>query len=90
MTLDEFQNNAIYKSKGCQKCFHTGFKGRIGIFEIMVLDDNLKSLVLRSFDSNLIQKEALKQGMVTLRMDGIQKVLDGVTTIEEVIRVTQK
>lgn len=90
ITLDEFQNNVIYKSKGCQKCFHTGFKGRIGIFEIMVLDDNLKSLVLRSFDSNLIKKEALKQGMLTLRMDGIQKVLDGVTTIEEVIRVTQK
>jgi general secretion pathway protein E len=88
--MDEFQNNTFYKSKGCSKCFHTGFKGRIGIFETMVMDDNLKSLILRSFDSNLIKKEALKQGMVSLRMDGLQKVLKGITTIEEVIRVTQQ
>ncbi|UCH21754.1 MAG: type II secretion system ATPase GspE [Deltaproteobacteria bacterium] len=79
----------IYKAKGCESCFQTGYKGRIGIFEIMVLDDSIKSLILKTFDSNRIKKEALNQKMVTLRRDGIHKVLDGKTTIEEVLRVTQ-
>ncbi|MFO7965292.1 MAG: type II secretion system ATPase GspE [Desulfobacterales bacterium] len=79
----------LYRAKGCPECFHTGFKGRIGIFEIMVLESSLKSLVLKTYDSNRIKSEALKRGMVTLRMDGIDKVLSGITTVEEVIRVTQ-
>lgn len=82
--------DAFFESRGCDPCFGTGFRGRIGIFEIMVLTGELKGLILRSFDSNAIKEEALKRGMVTLRMDGIQKVLDGITTIEEILRVTQK
>ncbi|PQP35700.1 type II secretion system protein GspE [Desulfobacteraceae bacterium SEEP-SAG9] len=88
MIREQFMNHTIYRSKGCENCFHTGFRGRLGIFEIMVLEDNLKSLILKSHDSNLIKSEALKNKMVTLRLDGIQKVLDGITTIEEVVRVT--
>lgn len=90
ITRDQLKNHTIYKSKGCSKCFNTGFKGRIGIFEIMVLENNLSGLILKTYDSNLIKNEALKQNMVTLRQDGIQKVLNGITTIEEVLRVTQK
>jgi general secretion pathway protein E len=88
MIREQFMNHTSYRSKGCENCFHTGFRGRLGIFEIMVLEDNLKSLILKSHDSNLIKSEALKNKMVTLRLDGIQKVLDGITTIEEVVRVT--
>ncbi len=88
MIREQFMNHTIYRSKGCENCFHTGFRGRLGIFEIMVLEDSLKSLILKSHDSNLIKSEALKNKMVTLRLDGIQKVLDGITTIEEVVRVT--
>lgn len=84
----QLKENVIYKAKGCEKCFNTGYKGRIGIFEIMVLNDELKSLILKTYDSNLIKREALKFNMVTLRQDGRQKILNGITTIEEALRVS--
>ena len=80
----------IYRAKGCENCFHTGFKGRSAIFEIMVLNDELKSMILQTFDSNQIKNKAQEMKMVSLRKDGIQKLLGGVTTIEEVFRVTQQ
>ncbi|CAN2042729.1 Type II secretion system protein E [Candidatus Magnetomoraceae bacterium gMMP-15] len=83
------KNHIIYRAKGCQKCLDTGYKGRIGIFEIMIMDDAIKSLVLKTSDSNQIKNEALKRGMLTLRNAGVHKVLNGTTTIEEVFRVTQ-
>jgi general secretion pathway protein E len=85
---DKFKDSKIYKAKGCEKCFNTGYKGRMAIFEIMVLNSHLKSLILKTYDSNRIKNEALNKNMITLRQDGIQKVLDGITTIEEVLRVT--
>jgi general secretion pathway protein E len=88
ITPDQSQGVTIYKANGCESCIHTGYKGRTGIFEMMILDSSLKSLILKTFDSNRIKDEALKMNMVTLRMDGIDKVLTGISTIEEVIRVT--
>jgi general secretion pathway protein E len=79
----------IYRSVGCPKCFQSGYKGRIGIYEIMVLNETLHNMILQTHDSHQIQKEATRQGMTSLYDDGIQKVLDGTTTIEEVLRVTQ-
>jgi general secretion pathway protein E len=90
ITPDQVQGAAFYRAVGCDKCFQTGYKGRTGIFEIMALEADLKSLILKTFDSNLIKNEARKLNMVTLRQDGVQKVLQGMSTIEEVIRVTQK
>ena len=87
---DKIKDDKIYKAKGCEKCFNTGYKSRMAIFEIMVLNSHLKSLILKTYDSNRIKNEALNQNMITLRQDGIQKVLDGITTIEEVLRVTQR
>ena len=84
------EGRAIYKPKGCPACINTGYRGRIGIFEFMVIDDNIKSLVVTSHDSNRIRRQAVQSGMTTLRHDGIVKVLKGQTTIEEVLRVTQK
>jgi general secretion pathway protein E len=75
---------------GCEKCFHTGYRGRLGIFEIMVMSEELKTLILQTYDSNRIKSAARKQKMVTLRQDGIIKVLSGKTTLEEVLRVTQQ
>ena len=89
ITREQANSTTFYQAKGCPACFNTGYKGRIGIFEIMFLDNRLKSLILKTYDANRIKEEALKNKMVTLRSDGIQKVLSGVTTIEEVIRVTQ-
>ncbi len=90
ITRDQIGTGTMYQSVGCEKCVHTGFKGRLGIFEILTVDSKLKSLILQTFDSNRIKEEALKRNMVTLREDGIRKVMKGVTTLEEVLRVTQK
>ncbi|MCX7634729.1 MAG: type II secretion system ATPase GspE [Syntrophales bacterium] len=79
----------IYEKRGCQSCMHTGYRGRTGIFEIMVLDEPLKRLILKTSDSNQISELALERGMVSLLRDGANKVLKGITTIEEVFRVTR-
>jgi general secretion pathway protein E len=83
------QNNTFYRKKGCNLCMQTGFRGRTAIFEIMIVDDEIKKLVLKTSDANQINELALKQGMITLQKDGIDKVLNGVTTTEEVLRVTR-
>ncbi|MBW1727256.1 MAG: type II secretion system ATPase GspE [Deltaproteobacteria bacterium] len=90
ITPDQFQETTIYRANGCENCFHTGYRGRTGIFEIMLLDSSLKSLILTTYDSSQIKNAALNLNMVTLRQDGIQKVLRGISTIEEIIRVTQQ
>ncbi|MBT8339815.1 MAG: Flp pilus assembly complex ATPase component TadA, partial [Desulfatitalea sp.] len=87
---DRLGRYTFYRPKGCDKCFQTGYRGRIGIYEIMLMDNQLKSLVQRTYDAHQIKQEAIKQGLVTLRRDGIEKVLKGITSIEEVIRVTQQ
>ena len=90
ITPEMFAGKKIYRGKGCPLCLNTGYKGRAGIFELMILEDNIKNLVLKTPDANTIKHKAIEQGMVTLRQDGAQKVLDGITTIEEVFRVTQQ
>ena len=67
----------------------TGYRGRTAIFEMMILNDKLKKLILKTSDANLIGKEAVKLGMITLSQDGARKVLEGITTVEEVFRVTR-
>ncbi|MES0362372.1 MAG: type II secretion system ATPase GspE [Desulfobacteria bacterium] len=80
----------IHRGLGCSSCLNTGYRGRTGIFELMILDDSIKNLILRTSDANAIKRQAIDQGMLSLRQDGAQKVLDGITTIEEVFRVTQQ
>ena len=87
---NQFNKDHIYKAVGCDKCIGTGYSGRLGIFEIMRLTEKLKSLILGTYDANQIKNEARREKMLSLRQDGIQKVLNGVTTIEEVLLVTQK
>ena len=90
ITSDMYAGAKMYKGSGCESCLNTGYKGRTGIFEMMVLDDQIKNLILKTSDSNSIKNMAVEQGMVTLRQDGASKVVKGVTTVEEVLRVTQK
>ena len=81
----------VYRGAGCSTCIQTGYKGRSGIFELMLLDDRIKNLILKTSDANAIKRMAVKEGgMITLRQDGAKRVLDGTTTIEEVFRVTQQ
>jgi len=90
ITPEMFADKKIYEGKGCQGCLNTGYRGRTGIFELMILDDPIKNLILKTSDSNTIKRKAVEQGMITLRQDGALKVLNGITTVEEVHRVTQK
>ncbi len=82
------ENNKIYRSMKCPACMNTGYRGRTAIFEMMVLNDDLKKLILKTSDANQIRSEAIKSGMSTLLYDGARKVLEGITSIEEVYRVT--
>jgi len=85
----QLERNTLYRKQGCAACMNTGYRGRTAIFEILVLDDPLKRLILKTSDSNQIGDEAMRRGMINLLADGARKVLDGVTTIEEVFRVTR-
>jgi type II secretion system protein E len=78
----------LWKGHGCRKCHQSGFRGRQGIFELMISSDAIKDLVVKRTNANDIRQIALKEGMRTLRQDGWLKVLEGRTTIEEVARVT--
>ena len=80
----------ICKVKGCESCKHTGYKGRTAIYEILVVTDQIRELILKRASSGQIKKKAISLGMRTLRQDGWEKILMGVTTPEEVIRVTQQ
>ncbi|MCW8799643.1 MAG: type II secretion system ATPase GspE [Desulfobacter sp.] len=80
----------VFKPKGCPKCFNTGYSGRQAIMEILPLDEGLKSLILETSDANLIKEAAIKKGMKTLRADGLTKVAQGITSLREVLRVTQE
>jgi general secretion pathway protein E len=81
---------SLYRAIGCQNCLGTGYRGRTGIFELLVLDDDIRTLILKDYDSNTIRRAATEKGMLTLRQDGARKILKGITTIEEVVRVTQE
>jgi general secretion pathway protein E len=81
-------NHKIYRSKGCPSCMNTGYRGRTAIFEMMIFNDDLKKLILKTSDANQIREAAIKSGMSTLMRDGARKVLEGMTSIEEVYRVT--
>ena len=88
--LKHLQDKAIYTFSGCEKCRTTGFRGRIGIFEVLQVTEAIESLVISRSSSNDIKQRALSDGMTTLRDDGWTKVLNGITTIEEVLRVTEE
>ncbi|MFH1615086.1 MAG: type II secretion system ATPase GspE [Planctomycetota bacterium] len=75
--------------KGCDKCFQTGYRGRTGIYELMLIDERIRDLIYRRESAGVIKKAAIEAGLQTLRMDGARKVAEGITTISEVLRVTQ-
>lgn len=87
---EEGEQVPVFRAKGCEKCLGTGYKGRRGIYELMLMDDAIGPLVLQNADAQTIKRAALTQGMDTLRDDGARKVLLGLTTIEEVLAATQE
>ncbi len=89
LSKEDIRGRTLFQANGCPNCFHTGYKGRMPLFEILMMTPEIKSLVLTTSDANRIAQTGVKQGMTTLIEDGIDKVLQGVTTIEEILRVTQ-
>jgi general secretion pathway protein E len=79
----------LYRGRGCENCLETGYLGRTGISELLVMDDDIKELIGQRRGSHIVKQAAVKKGMSTLREDGLRKVLTGETTLEEVCRVTQ-
>lgn len=88
VNYEEYKDKTFYKGKGCPKCNGTGYKGRVGFYEVMLIDDELRDMIAENANSDQIRKVAVKNGMRTLRMQALLKAEQGVTTLEEVLRVT--
>ncbi|OGY91238.1 MAG: hypothetical protein A3H70_05080 [Candidatus Komeilibacteria bacterium RIFCSPLOWO2_02_FULL_48_11] len=87
---EDFSSILFFKGKGCNKCGRNGYKGRIGIYEVLPMTEEIKNLVNTRADSNAIRAKARGQGMITMLEDGFLKAKAGVTTIEEILRVTKE
>ncbi|MGA1869227.1 MAG: type II secretion system ATPase GspE [bacterium] len=87
---EDLKDGVVYRGTGCQKCLNTGYRGRTGIYELFLINDPIRKLIMEHTESNTLKKAGLDNGMVTLRQDGINKVIQGQSTIEEVVRVTQE
>jgi general secretion pathway protein E len=79
---------SFFRGSGCEDCRGTGYRGRVGLHELLTMNENIKDAILRTSDANEIKRVGLKTGLVTLRMDGIQKIRQGLTTVEEVLAIT--
>jgi general secretion pathway protein E/type IV pilus assembly protein PilB len=86
---DEVKNATIFRGTGCNECAKTGYRGRMGIYEIFSIDDEVRRLIYEKVPSNVIRARARELGMRTLREDGVRKIMAGITTPEEVISITQ-
>lgn len=85
---DTFPDGIVYKGKGCSNCGQTGYKGRIGLYEVMPISPTLRAMILKGASSDEVARQAKAEGMKTLRDDGIEKIKQGITTIEELMRET--
>jgi type IV pilus assembly protein PilB len=78
----------LFKGRGCPSCNNTGYRGRVGLYEVMEISDEIRELILAGASSMELKKKAIDEGMISLRLSGLQKVRDGLTTVEEVVRET--
>jgi len=85
---EDVANKKFYYGKGCDQCNNTGYRGRLGLYEIMLLDDDMRDAIIKHASTQLLRAEAKKRGMRTLRQSGLMSIYDGITTIEEVVRET--
>ena len=89
LTREDVPSGKLYRGTGCDECLKTGYLGRVGLFELMLIDDAIRQQVMAKEDANRIKQDAVRRGLITLRMDGARKVAAGITTVEEVVRVSQ-
>ena len=88
MELQGLPTEEVWLPKGCDRCRNTGYSGRVGIYELLTVDDGLRDIIARNPNVAEFRRMCIDRGMVTLRADGMDKVRKGVTTVEEVLRVT--
>jgi type IV pilus assembly protein PilB len=85
---EDVEGRIFYYGKGCETCNNTGYKGRMGLYEMMMLDDDMRDMIINHASTQMLRMESKKRGMRTLRQSGLLAIYDGVTTIEEVVRET--
>ncbi|PKL46423.1 MAG: pilus assembly protein PilB, partial [Planctomycetes bacterium HGW-Planctomycetes-1] len=88
LTPDIVKGKKFYYGRGCDQCNQTGYRGRLGIFEIMTFTDGMRELVMNHASTNVLRNAAKKNGMITLREKGLNAIYDGLTTIDEVVKET--
>jgi type II secretory ATPase GspE/PulE/Tfp pilus assembly ATPase PilB-like protein len=89
ITPEQLKGGKVYRGKGCPACSGTGYSGRTGIYEILLVSETIRQLIMKKADSVSIGRQAVEEGMKTLREDGARKIIEGITALEEVLRVTQ-
>jgi len=89
-TPEEAKAVQIFEPKGCDKCSNTGYKGRVGLFEVMELDDEIREMIMIGASTSELRQKAKEKGMLTLRQSGLEKIKQGITSIEEVLRETTR
>jgi type IV pilus assembly protein PilB len=87
-TAEDAKSIQVMKGKGCEKCINTGYKGRVALVEVLEISEEIRELILSGASSIEIKRKGLEEGMVSLRRSGLQKIKDGMTSIEEVVRET--
>jgi type IV pilus assembly protein PilB len=85
---EEAKSLKLYKGRGCDTCLNTGFKGRVGLYEVMEVTDDLRELIIIGASAIELRRKAIELGMITLRESGLCKLREGITTIEEVVKET--
>ncbi len=85
---DEVKSLRVKRGRGCDRCNQTGYKGRVGLFEVLLFSDEIRDMILSGASSIELKRKAIEEGMVSLRMSGLQKIREGATTLEEVLRET--
>jgi type IV pilus assembly protein PilB len=88
LTSEEVTGKKFYRGKGCEKCNRTGYKGRLGLYELLIMTDSLREMIMRNASTEDLRNEARKHGMITLRDSGMEGIFAGLTTADEVIRET--
>ncbi len=88
--IDQMPEGKVWKGAGCDECFNSGFAGRTALYEMLPITEPVREMIMRKASATEIKLDAIKRGLVTLRMDGVKKVLSGITTADEVLRVTQR
>lgn len=90
LTVEDLKGRQLYRAVGCPNCLSTGYSGRTGIHELLVMSEEMRALVMKNTDATTLKRAAMEGGMVTLREDGLQKAMKGLTTLEEAMIVTQE